>query len=793
MSCRIEKTISMRLKALIPFGLGQIKPKHFRDMVRVVWKNRDNLGYAWKVLTRGVCDGCALGVAGLHDWTIRGTHLCMTRLNLLRLNTAPPLDISLLEDVSGLKRLDNAQLRELGRLPYPMIRERGEKGFRRISWPEAYRRLASRLRGMDPRRMAFFVTARGVTNEVYYMAQKVARFLGTNNVDNAARLCHSPSTGAMKFALGVAASTCSYKDWYGTDLIVFFGANPANDQPVTTKYLHEAKKLGTKVALVNPYREPGMERYWVPSTLSSALFGTDIMDYWFPVTQGGDIAFLYGVLKILLANGWYDAEFVAKNAAGFDALKAETEKFDWATLEKHAGLTWREMDEFAHLIRNAKNAVFVWSMGITQHSFGGDAVSMILNLGLCRGYVGRDQCGLMPIRGHSSVQGGAEMGAYSSVFPGGKTINAENAQALAELYRFPIPDWIGLTAPEMVEACAGGQLDLLYCLGGNFLRTLPDPDYVAKAMANVPMRVHQDIILTDQMFIEAKEAVLLLPAKTRYEQEGGGTETTTERRIIFSPEIPRQVGETKAEWLILRELAAATYPEKSALLGCETGLAMREEMARIVPLYDGVQHLKTTGDAVQYGGPHLCADGKFQTSDGKAHFRVVGLPKLTGQEVGENGTDPDQRTFVVSTRRGKQFNSLIYDEIDPINGAARNSILMNKADAADLRLTHGDQIALVNESGRFEGKVFFAPIARGNLQIHWPEGNVIIQRGIIDTLGGVPDYNAIVRVETSRSPGQESRGKSAGPPSGEPAKNQDRAPSGVAERPDSPVGSASAR
>src|SRR5205814_10511850 len=176
-----------------------------------------------------------------------------------------------------------------------------------------------------------------------------------------------------------------------------------------------------------------------------------------------------------------------------------------------------------------------------QHRFGGDAASMILNLGLLKGFVGRDKCGLMPIRGHSSVQGGAEMGAYSTVFPGGKPINAENARLLAEQYQFPIPDWPGLTTTEMVEAGARGELDLLYCLGGNFLRTLPDPNYVATAMANIPLRVHQDIILTDQMFIEPKEEVILLPAKTRSEQDDGGTEPTTERRVLFSPAIPRAV------------------------------------------------------------------------------------------------------------------------------------------------------------------------------------------------------------------------------------------------------------
>src|SRR5207248_10755668 len=174
--------------------------------------------------------------------------------------------------------------------------------------------------------------------------------------------------------------------------------------------------------------------------------------------------------------------------------------------------------------------------------------------------------------------------------------NAENAAALSKLYGFAVPDWVGLTAPQMVEACARGDLDLLYCLGGNFLRTLPEPEYVRGALANTPMRVHQDIILTDQMLIPAKEEVILLPAKTRYEQDDGGTETSTERRIMFSPEIPRQVGEARAEWKILRELAAAVYPEGSHLLGCETGWKMREEIARVVPFYEGVQNLKESGE-----------------------------------------------------------------------------------------------------------------------------------------------------------------------------------------------------
>jgi molybdopterin-dependent oxidoreductase alpha subunit len=596
--------------------------------------------------------------------------------------------------------------------------------------------------------MAFFITARGVTNEVYYVSQKVARFLGTNHVDNAARLCHAPSTGAMKHALGYAASTCSYKDWYGTDLIVFFGANPANDQPVTTKYLHEAKQLGTKVALVNPYLEPGMRRYWVPSSAQSALFGTDIADWWFPVTQGGDIPFIYAVLKVLIQKGWIQREFIERHTSEWEDLRKRCDELDLSELVAASGLTLPMIEEFAEILHNAKNAVFVWSMGITQHAYGGDAVSMVLNLGLARGYVGRAKNGLVPIRGHSSVQGGAEMGCYSTAFPGGRPVTSENAAALAEMYGFPIPDKPGINSVEMVDAAGRGDLDVLYCVGGNFLRTLPEPDVVAAALRRVPVRVHQDIILTDQMFIEAGEEVLLLPAKTRYEQDGGGIETTTERRVAFSPEIPRQVGEAKAEWKILRDVAAAAWPERAHLLRCETGHAIRQEIARVVPFYKGCENLSETGDAIQWGGERLCDDGKFATPDGKAHFKVIEIPPNPCVRPGAtNAPVAGERRFMVSTRRGKQFNTLIYAEVDPLTGAPRDAIFIHPDDAESLGLVAGDRIVLVNGTGRYAGTVFPAPIAPGNLQVHWPEGNVILPRGVVDPNSGVPDYNAEVRIE----------------------------------------------
>ena len=305
-----------------PNGIGLQKPNHVMETLRTIWENRGNLRYAWRILSKGVCDGCALGVAGFKDWTIDGLHLCTTRLNLLQVNTARALDPARLADVTALRSLSSTELRALGRLTYPMLRMRGEAGFKRISWERALQVAGSQIKAAGPSRISFFLTARGIMNETYYAIQKVVRFLGTNDVDNAARICHAPSTGALKHGIGYGATTVSYRDVIESDLIILFGSNVANAQPVFMKYLHLAKKRGAKILVVNPYREPGLERYWVPSNADSLLFGTKMADAWVQVAQGGDIAFISAALLRLEELGTLDQQFISEKSAGWSELRA---------------------------------------------------------------------------------------------------------------------------------------------------------------------------------------------------------------------------------------------------------------------------------------------------------------------------------------------------------------------------------------------------------------------------------------------------------------------------------------
>lgn len=709
-------------------------------MLGVLWDNRRHPLYAWRVLNEGVCDGCALGTTGLRDWTIDGVHLCLTRLRLLGLNTLDGLDPGVLTDVAALRTLRSRELIALGRLPYPMRRRRGEPGFARASWDEALADIGARVGATDPDRVACYLTSRGIGNETYFATQKALRALGSPHVDNAARLCHSPSTAAMKRVLGVAASTCSYRDWYGTGVVVLFGSNPANDQPVALKYLAEAKKLGTRVLVVNAYEEPGLRRYWIPSMPESALFGTEIADRFFRVGVGGDQAFVMAAQKLLIERGAIDQAFVDAHTNGWAQYRDAVLALDLDELVARAGSTREDVTAFADELARAESGVFIWSMGLTQHAHGAQTIEAVCGLALSRGFVGRARCGLMPIRGHSGVQGGAEMGAYATAYPGGRAIDDAAADDLARTWGFRPPARVGMDTTSMLEAAAHGALDVLYAIGGNFLDTLPQPDDVERALGRVPLRIHQDIVLNSSMFVEPADTVYLLPAKTRYEHTGGVTETTSERRVVYSPHVPgHDIGEAREEWRIAVELACAARPELRTHLSYEDAAAVRADIARTVPSYSGIEHLAQRGDQFQWGGPRLCEDGRFGHPDGRARF-VFSEP-------------PDARVasgkLRLSTRRGKQFNSIVQGDVDPLTGAARDHLFMHVDDMRERGLGQDDAVRVRSPHGEVRARAFAAPVAPGTAQMHWPEANPLIASGVRDPGGLVPDYNAVIEVEAA--------------------------------------------
>jgi len=733
------KSNASSLSRMVPLGLiGQTKPHHYREMLGVLWENRKELPYAWNILNHGVCDGCSLGPYGLRDNVLDGVHLCMTRLKLLKLNTMSALDISVMGDVNRLRKLQPERLRSLGRLPYPMIRRRGEPGFSRLSWDEALDAVCKSIHNIAPHEMGFFATSRGLTNEVYYVFQKLARVLGTNNVDLCSRLCHAASVSGLKLTLGIGASTCSLSDFIGTDLLVIFGSDLANNQPVTTKYMHYAKKAGTRIVVVNPTREYGLEHCWVPSAITSAPFGTKLMDDFFQVRVGGDIAFINGILKTLIALDRVDREYIDKHTAGFAGIKAAVEQQSWEMLEQRSGLSRGEMQEFAVMYGRARTAVIVYTMSLTQHEFGVDNVKAIVNLALCRGMLGREKCGIMPIRGHSGVQGGGECGSEPDKFPGGFPVNDDTARRFSNLWHHPVPSKPGLKVLQMIEAAHRGEIKFLYSIGGNLLETIFYPTFIADALAKVPLRVHQDIVLNTSMLLDPDDAVVILPGQTRYEQRSGGTSTSTERRIRFTPEIPgHRVGETMAEWEIPVLIGRKTMPNGDKLFPFNDTQAIREEMGRVMPIYQGIEKLTKEGDQLQWSGPYLYKEGFSAMPGNRALFTALDPPDRRAAEG----------KFYLATRRGEQFNSMTFGTTDRLMGIARRDIIfISPEDAERQGLRDGDRVVLRTGIGEMKGIVQLAPVKSGTLQAHWPEANVLISRRA-DPVSGEPDYNAEVWME----------------------------------------------
>jgi anaerobic selenocysteine-containing dehydrogenase len=197
---------------------------------------------------------------------------------------------------------------------------------------------------------------------------------------------------------------------------------------------------------------------------------------------------------------------------------------------------------------------------------------------------------------------------------------------------------------------------------------------------------------------------------------------------------------------------ARAWPNRANYIRFEDADAIRAEIARAVPLYAGIESLNKKGDQVQWGGPTLYADGQFQTRDRKAHFsrvspRGLRLPPDAVITVGGQLQPQAMQQFRVSTRRGKQFNSMVQREVDPITGGRRDDVFISEEDLARLRWRAGQRARLKSAAGTFDGTLRAEPIKPGNLEVHWPEGNVLLSGSAIDPDSLEPDYNAVVTLE----------------------------------------------
>ena len=472
--------------------------------------------------------------------------------------------------------------------------------------------------------------------------------MGTNHVDNSARLCHAASTSAMQ---------CDARLWRRH--VQLRGLAPCGShRPVRIERAEQP--AGHDQVPASREAERRADRGRQPLSRAgtgSLLDSVDRAKRAVRDRAGGPLVrrrtpaaislSCSGVLRALIERGGVDEAFVRDRTTDFDLARAVAAGRELGRDRAASGMPRERIEEFAQLLMDRPNAVFVWSMGLTQHVNGVETIKALMNVGLARGLPGRPNRGLVPIRGHSGVQGGAEVGCAPKV-------DAATAARWAEVWGFPVPQTPGWTAAEMVEHSARGEVDLFWMVGGNFLETLADADRSRAALRRPRLRIHQDIVLSSSMLVDGDGDVLLLPAATRYESPGGGCETSTERRIIFSPEIPgRRIGSARPEWWVFREVMTRIDPQRANLVGMSDAAAIRREIARAIPLYAGIETLVPEGRSGAVGRPDplrgraLCNSGRTRALCGRAALgraaRATDLPGVNPARQAVQLDDPAGR------------------------------------------------------------------------------------------------------------------------------------------------------
>jgi anaerobic selenocysteine-containing dehydrogenase len=509
-----------------------------------------------------------------------------------------------LGDVRELADAHVNYLRKLGRIPKPLVRYRDENGLTAISWEEALDTIGERIKKADPRQTGWYVGAQSVSNEGAFAVKQVSRGLGCPNLDSSARFGYIHGVAGLGELFGVPAPTSSLKDLLGSDLIVLWGTDPSETHPLILKYLHIAKDQGSRIAVIDPRKEERLVKYWVPSILESSVFGTRLMDDYYPVRRGGDIAFIQGVLKTLAERNGFDHEFINAHATGVDDLTRPLRQLAWGDLAKGSGVSQAEMEKFAGIYSAAKSAMFLYGTGITRQRHSLSAVRSIATLAAVRGMVGKKRCGLLPL-GQSNDQGAVDLGV--------------------------VPGEGGFTVTQMIKAAAEGKLQVFCTMSGNLFEAPIDRNVVIRALERIDLRVHIGTVFDPSMFHPPGDVVIILPSMTRYEIPGGCTTTSVERRVRFSPEIPgSSVREAKPDWQIPALIAAQVDLANQERFPWKDAAQVRADLEKSVPRYRGVAGLREEGKFIQWGGERLYEKSVFDSiPGGKCRLRLEDLPPVT--------------------------------------------------------------------------------------------------------------------------------------------------------------------
>ncbi len=668
-----------------------------------------------KALTsKNACKACALGMGGQKGGMTNEAgefpSVCNKSIQAQSTDIQPGIPLNVLTHaLSDLKELDGHELEHLGRLAFPIHKPAGEDRFRAIDWAEALDLAAARFSATPPARTFFYSSGRS-SNEAGFVLQLLARAYGTNNVNNCSYYCHQATSVGLGTTIGAGTSTVELEDLDRCDLIFVIGANPSSNHPRFIHKLKNCRARGGEVIIINPAREAGLVRFAVPKSPASMLKGGDWIasDYLQP-RIGSDVALFKGLAKAVLELGAQDDAYIAAHCTGFEAFAADIALLAWDEIEAITGLARTEIVRVAALYARAENAVFAWGMGMTHHLNGVDNVEYIANLALLRGQVGGIGKGLLPLRGHSNVQGIGTIGV--------KPVLADDVMAkMEETFGVSLPKAAGFDTMASMQAAHRGEIDCALMMGGNLYESNPNSAWAEEALDRIGFKLYLTTTLNrgHAHGIDSGEA-LILPVTARDEEWEPTTQESMFNFVRLSDGGIRRLAGVRPETWILSELARRLLPNSPIEFGAfQKHKHVREAIARIVPGMEDLADIDAARREFHVRGRVLHTP-RFNTEDGKARFVVRATPKAR------------DTLMLTSVRSEGQFNTIIYERADAYRGGAdRWSVMLHPDDLAALDLKDGARAHVRSAHGVMENVTVRAfDIARGSAMAYFPEANAL--------------------------------------------------------------------
>lgn len=584
------------------------------------------------------------------------------------------------------------------RLTVPLIKDNGE--FREASWDEALDLTARKLSAIRDQygsdALTGLASAR-CTNEENYVFQKLMRAaLGTNSVDHCARLCHAPTVAGLVRAFGSGAMTNPIEDLAGSDCILVTGTNVSETHPVTATFIRNARDRGAKIIVIDPRK--------IDLVQGSYL--------WLRQRSGTDVAWINGLMHVILEEGLANRTFIKERTENFEALEEAVKPFTPERVEEISGIPADKLREAARAYAGAEKASIVFAMGITQHVTGTDNVLSLANLAMLCGQIGRPSTGVNPLRGQNNVQGACDLGGLPNVFSGYQKvedpevrIKFEKAWSVDHL-----PEKNGLTVVEMMNAAGKGDVKGMLIMGENPMLSDPNLNHVEESLKNLDFLAVQDIFMTET----TRLADVVFPACAYAEKEG--TFTNSGRRPLRVRKAVDAPGVSREDWRILAELSTRIgYP-----MEYDNASEIMDEIALVTPIYGGISYKRLENENLQWpcpdaehpGTPYLHKD-KF--SRGKGCFHAVDFippaerPDKEYPFILSTGRMLFHYHTATMTRRSTALNSFAGEAYAEINGEDLEVLGVEEGSMLKVTSRRGEITVPAKLSERVARGVIFIP------------------------------------------------------------------------------------